>query len=157
MAGSLALVAKLLYCRLLGGWTERSQQAWSQALLARLGVSPRETEDDRGLAGSLVKALQSREAPIDRLFFDWRGGRDPGADRSPSETFRALAKMLDGRQRPLTHPYWSDAEPCSMHIEEVEAIWEAVAQHDDWGPFEAKITAIRRMGEAMAQDRASAA
>ena len=35
-----------------------------------------------------------------------------------------------------------------MHIEEVEAIWAAIDQNDDWAPFEAKITAIRRMGEA---------
>ena len=39
-----------------------------------------------------------------------------------------------------------------MHIEEVEAIWAAIAEHDDWPPFEAKIAAIRRMGEAMAAD-----
>ena len=35
-----------------------------------------------------------------------------------------------------------------MLIEEVEAIWSAIAERDDWGPLEAKIAAIRRMGEA---------
>lgn len=35
-----------------------------------------------------------------------------------------------------------------MLIDEVEAIWEAIAEADDWAPFEAKIVAIRRMGEA---------
>jgi len=39
-----------------------------------------------------------------------------------------------------------------MHIEEVEAIWDAIAQRDDWSPFEAKIAAIRRMGEAVTDD-----
>ena len=39
-----------------------------------------------------------------------------------------------------------------MHIEEVEAIWAAINQDDDWGPFEAKVAAIRRMGEAMHAD-----
>ena len=38
-----------------------------------------------------------------------------------------------------------------MHIEEVESIWSDIANHDDWRPFEAKIAAIRRMGEAMAE------
>jgi hypothetical protein len=37
-----------------------------------------------------------------------------------------------------------------MHIEEVEAIWSAIAERDDWAPFNDKIAAIRRMGEAMA-------
>ena len=36
-----------------------------------------------------------------------------------------------------------------MHIDAVEAIWAAIADGDDWEPFEAKIAAIRRMADAM--------
>jgi hypothetical protein len=36
-----------------------------------------------------------------------------------------------------------------MHIEEVETIWGAIATSDDWSLFNAKIGAIRRMGEAV--------
>ena len=39
-----------------------------------------------------------------------------------------------------------------MLIDEVEAIWAAIADNDDWDPLEAKIDAIRRMGDAMASD-----
>ena len=35
-----------------------------------------------------------------------------------------------------------------MHIDEVEAIWSAIDQSDDWSPLHAKVAAIRRMGEA---------
>jgi hypothetical protein len=38
-----------------------------------------------------------------------------------------------------------------MHIEEVEEIWSAIAERDDWRPFESKVAAIRRMGEAMSE------
>ena len=38
-----------------------------------------------------------------------------------------------------------------MHIEEVETIWAAIAEGDDWKPFEDKVRAIRRMGEAMTE------
>jgi hypothetical protein len=41
-----------------------------------------------------------------------------------------------------------------MHIEEVEAIWSAIAERDDWQPFNDKVNAIRRMGEAMGQHAA---
>jgi hypothetical protein len=41
-----------------------------------------------------------------------------------------------------------------MHIEEVEAIWASISDADDWQPFEDKVRAIRRMGEAMEQDAA---
>ena len=44
--------------------------------------------------------------------------------------------------------YWSDPEPCSMHIDEVEAIWAAIDERDDWAPLHAKLAAIRRMGAA---------
>jgi len=37
-----------------------------------------------------------------------------------------------------------------MLIDEVEAIWAAIAQRDDWSPLETKVAAIRRMGEALA-------
>ena len=39
-----------------------------------------------------------------------------------------------------------------MHIDEVEAIWDAIAARDDWQPFDNKVKAVRRMGEAMEQD-----
>ena len=71
--------------------------------------------------------------------------------------FRAFAARLTGRERQATHPYWSDAAPCAMHIEEVEAIWTAIAERDDWQPLQEKVAAIRRMGEAMAQNAPAAA
>jgi hypothetical protein len=43
-----------------------------------------------------------------------------------------------------------------MHIDEVEAIWAAIADQDDWQPFNDKVTAIRLMGEAMDQDAPAA-
>jgi hypothetical protein len=35
-----------------------------------------------------------------------------------------------------------------MHIDEVEAIWAAIAERDDWQPLADKIAALRTMGEA---------
>ena len=68
--------------------------------------------------------------------------------------FEGLKTALVGRERTLAHPYWSDPAPCSMLIDEVEAIWAAIATSDDWAPFEAKIAAVRRFGEAVTTDAA---
>ena len=158
LAGCLSLIADAPpLSEALSGWSERFEEALIHALIKRLGIASRGSAQDRPLAAALVRGLQSREATIDRIFFDWRGGRDPGEGRYPSEPFRALAAVLEGRDRPVTHPYWSDTEPCSMHIEEVESIWDAIAERDDWGPFEAKIAAVRRMGEAVVADTPTAA
>ena len=104
-------------------------------------------EGDAELAGTLIKALASRAKPIDRVFFDWRGGRDPGPGLYPRPEFRELAVLLKSREAPRTHPYWSDQEPCSMHIDEVEAIWSAIAEVDDWQPFNHKrdLTALKSL------------
>ena len=150
LAGCLSLVAEAPpLSDELARWGDRFEQAIVEALLRRLGVEPKDDKADAELAAALAAALETRGATIDRIFFDWRGGRDPGAERYPDEPFRALAAKLAARERPPVHAYWSDAEPCSMHIDEVEAIWDAIAERDDWAPFEAKIAAVRRMGEAM--------
>ena len=151
LAGCLALItAAPSLSNLLAGWSERFEQALVRAMVRRLGVAS--NDDDRALTSALVKALAARTHSIDRVFFDWRGGNDPGPDDYPQDEFRHLAGLLVGRQRQLTHAYWSDATPCSMYIEEVEAIWSAIAEQDDWQPFADKVTAVRRMGEAMEQD-----
>jgi uncharacterized protein YdiU (UPF0061 family) len=152
-AGALSLVAEAPpLSEMLAGWSDRFEEALVRAMLRRLGVAANARETDRSLAAALIKALATREATIDRIFFDWRGGRDPGSDLYPSDPFRALAEALQGRARQQSHPYWSGGSPCSMHIEEVEAIWTAIAERDDWQPFNDKVTAVRLMGNAMEQD-----
>jgi len=156
-AGCLSLVTEAPpLSDMLGGWSDRFEEALVAAMLRRLGVASTAPEQDRELTAALIAALSSRAETIDRIFFDWRGGRDPGVERYSAEPLRALAKALEGRERPPSHPYWSDPEPCSMHIDEVEAIWDAIAEHDDWRPFNHKVNAIRRMGGAMEQDAAAA-
>ncbi len=158
MAGCLSLVAEAPpLSEMLAQWGDMFDRALAAKLLWRLGVDRRDEQSDRTLARTLVEALDSRSATIDRVFFDWRGGRDPGAGRYPSEPFRKLTALLAGRERAPSHPYWSDPQPCSMNIEEVEAIWNSIAQSDDWAPFEAKIAAVRRMGDALQEHPSAAA
>jgi uncharacterized protein YdiU (UPF0061 family) len=151
LAGCLALFTEApALSDLLAGWSGRFEQALVEAMVKRLGIEP--GENDRDVAAALIRALATRAQPVDRIFFDWRGGCDPGMDLYPRDEFRELAGLLEGRKRPRAHPYWAGAEPCSMRIEEVEAIWSAIAEHDDWQPFNNKVKAIRTMGSAMGQD-----
>jgi uncharacterized protein YdiU (UPF0061 family) len=150
LAGCLSLIAEAPHLSdSLAGWGDRFEQALVDAMIGRLG--PGKGDNDREVAAALIKALATRAHQIDQVFFDWRGGRDPGVEQYPADEFRELARLLRGRERERSHPYWSDAAPCSMHIEEVEAIWSAIAEGDDWAPVKRKVNAIRRMGEAMEQ------
>ena len=138
----------------LDTFPEVYEDAYRHAMLARLGVHPLGDADDLALVQAIEQGLATRTVGIDRFFFDWSGGRRrPGPyDRTYAEHFGDVEPML-GRyasSRTTDHVYWTDAEPCSMHIEEVEAIWSAIDTSDDWAPLYAKVAAIRRMGEAHA-------
>ena len=155
LGGCLSLLAEAPpLSDMLAGWSDRFEQALVKAMIRRLGPAP--ADNDGEVAAALIKALATRAHPIDRVFFDWRGGSDPGAESYPGDDFRELARLLKGRERPLSHPYWSDPAPCTMHIDEVEAIWSAIAERDDWEPIKRKVNAIRRMGEAMEQHATAA-
>ncbi len=126
----------------------------SGAMLGRLGVRPRGDADDLALVQAIEQGLATHEVGIDRFFFDWSGGRRRAGphDAIYAAHFGAVEAALARYEgaRMTDHPYWSDAEPCSMHIDEVEAIWAAIDGQDDWTPLHAKVAAIRRMGEAHA-------
>jgi hypothetical protein len=96
----------------------------------------------------IERALRAAETSIDTFFFDGFGGVLPD---SYGEAFDALRTAL-AAYRPRSdrnHPSWSGDGPCAMLIDEVEAIWAAIDQRDDWTVFEAKIAAIRDMGAAL--------
>ena len=156
LAGCLAMIGEApVLSDLLASWPSRFQGALSARMLARLGVDPRGEAEDRPLVSAMLAALRSRIVGTDRFFFDWRGGRVPSDEAYAAEDFDELRARLKGRQKALTHPHWSDPAPCSMLIDEVEEIWAAIANHDDWQPFESKIEAIRRMADAMTSDAAA--
>ena len=102
----------------------------------RLGVEPQGIEEDTQLVAGCEAQMRASAAQPDAFFFAHRGGR------GLPEAFR--------HYRPVSssHPYWTDGAPQSLLIEEVEAIWAAIAADDDWGPLHAKVAAIRRMGAA---------
>lgn len=155
LAGCLAMIGEApILADLLASWPHRFQEALLQRMLWRLGVERRGGSEDAPLVSAAIKALRSRLVGIDRFFFDWRGGRVPDDNPYRADDFDDLRGLLEGRTRQLTHAYWSDPEPCSLHIEEVETIWAAIDQNDDWSLFESKIGAIRRAGEAMTSDAA---
>ena len=152
LGGALGLVTGHEHLNaVLADWAEEFDSELTTALLWRLGVKPADKGKDTELARAIVAALTTQSVKIDRFFFDWRGGHAPGSDRYAADEFSKLGRLLEGRANTAAreHPYWSGDAPCSMHIDEVEARWDAIAEKDDWQPFEAKIIEIRRMGEAM--------
>ena len=136
---------------MLAGWSERFEHALVEAMLRRLGVG--QGRDDRELAAALIAALASREATIDRVFFDWRGGRDPGVEHYPSPPFRALANHLQGRATRAVAPILvRRARPARCTSTRSRRSGRRSPSSDDWQPLTTRSQPIRQMGEAMEQD-----
>jgi uncharacterized protein YdiU (UPF0061 family) len=134
---------------------DRYEAALAERYCWRLGVRPLGADADARLAARIESALAQSGIVPDRFWFDWRGGRrrgrGPADDVYASPAFAPLVEALAAYEPAVAtdHAYWWDAEPCTMLIDEVEAIWSAIDERDDWGPFNAKISAIRRMGAAL--------
>jgi len=119
------------------------QAAMMRRFCWRLGVASIGPERDLALIEAAEQTMREGGIGPDAFFFAHRGGRNVDG---------ALTEALDGYEAlPSDHAYWSEGSPQSMLIEEVEAIWSAIAERDDWQPFGEKIDAIRRMGEALGE------
>jgi uncharacterized protein YdiU (UPF0061 family) len=147
--------------RVLGGFGRIFQEEFLKKLLRRLGLAPAADAPAAALAQAWWQFLLDSKAPFEQAFFDWYGGlaSQGRADAGPSAGFyaaegfapvrAALAALEPADEGTLKHPYFSRAKPSTMLIDEVEALWEPIAASDDWSMFEAKIAAVREMGEAL--------
>ncbi|MEO1044148.1 MAG: YdiU family protein [Pseudomonadota bacterium] len=145
----------------LDGFGLRYQQALMQQFCWRLGVVSRGDEQDRALVQASEKLLLTERHTIDEFFFHSRqlvsgGGTIPDMLKpmGDDEKDAALANWI-GCLKPYqpvandcAHGYWQGEAPQGMAIEEVEALWEAIAERDEWQPLEQKIAALRDMGAA---------
>ena len=125
-------------------------------------AAERLTESDSPqLVNAVTNFLHDSEIGFERFFFDWYGGGASadralgGAARSEYEShaFEDLRGLLESREaaRPaaLRDAYFQQDAPCTLLIEEIESLWEPIAEADDWSAFEAKLEQIEGMRQAL--------
>ena len=106
----------------------------------RIGVKPTGTDRDAILVSVCEKAMRESKAQPDAFFYAHRGGRNAHGE---------VAELLEGFEPvKLEHPYWQEGAIETMLIDEVETIWSAIDQRDDWQPLYDKVESIRRVGQA---------
>ncbi len=126
-------------------------EAFTEHFCWRLGVESEGFETDKPLIVAAEKALATKTSKIDNFFYDWGRSSEPDAKSYSGEEYDGLHSEIKDRTRTrsLDHEYWDQDSPCSMHIEEVESIWAAIADNDDWQPLMEKISSIRNMAQAL--------
>lgn len=106
----------------------------------RLGVQQRGAEADAQLVAISEKAMRDSNAQPDAFFYKYRGGRN--GEGELGEALSAYDPVEEASD------FWKNSAPQSMLISEVETIWSAIAERDDWDPLHQKVTNIREMGMA---------
>jgi len=142
----------------LDGFLPELLRAWREGMLRRLGLTPLGDERDADFLSLCRAFLIESRVGYDRFFFDWYGGAasvaraaaSPEADKYRGPTFLPLRVAMDAytpaAPERLERSYFQRAAPCSLLIDEIESLWSAIAERDDWRPFEAKVADIRTMG-----------
>jgi uncharacterized protein YdiU (UPF0061 family) len=122
---------------------ERYGPAYEAALARRwcwrLGVRERGADKDAAMIAASDALMRETGLPPHGYFA--AGGQPPG-ERGPVE------QVLEGYE-PARDPLPGDLARQSMLIEEVEAIWDAIAARDDWNPLERKVADLRALQQAM--------
>jgi serine/tyrosine/threonine adenylyltransferase len=129
------------------------QAALIDRMLWRLGLSSNGDAEDIALIEAIEAAMIDSGVAIDRFFHDWAGGAlrraAPVYDTPPFARFAALVAHYRATLV-MTDDWWRRTDPCSMLIEEVESIWQPIAEQDDWRRFHEKVAMIRQYGAALA-------
>jgi serine/tyrosine/threonine adenylyltransferase len=163
LAGVLAMVGEAeALSAALEGFGPLYHAALARAVTRRLGVASRGADEDKLLASAVFRTLAEGGEALrwEPLFFDWFGGiarvdqalSGPrgGLYRGPAgEELRARLADYAGRDV-SAEPYFQRLEPEELLYPEIEALWAAITERDDWAPLNAKISTIREASAAYA-------
>ncbi len=140
----------------LNGFAAAYRASLGAAMLARLGVTARDEAADLDLVNAAFRALVDGGEALrwEPFFVDWYGGaaseaRAMGGVRAElygSEAFVAFRTLLGSYSASpavdLSADYFERPDPEELLYDEIESIWAAIADRNDWSPFEAKLAAI---------------
>ena len=125
------------------------QQSVIRRFLWRLGVVSKGADEDKRLVEAAERAMVRDQIPIAAFFHGYRGGRT-GAFATKGADQAAFEDILRGyAPAHASDDYWVSNPVCAMLIDEVEMIWDAIAQKDDWQPLYQKLAHIQDLGKAL--------
>lgn len=118
------------------------QAAFARQFLWRLGLGSRGFEADAALIAASERAMVDEGLSPDAFFHRHRFGRNAGHS--------ALTAALQGYQATgEDHAIWHASSPPTLHIDEVERLWSAIDEHDDWTTLNNKLLDIQYLGSAL--------
>ncbi|MEM9898361.1 MAG: YdiU family protein, partial [Pseudomonadota bacterium] len=159
LGGALALIAdEKPLNEALETFGPSFEKGMANAFANRLGVVSIGQSDSEAyaFAGDILRWLEESKVPFQQFFFDWFTADGGRASSSPYQAhyadkgFEPIKEKLAGVEpvevTDSQRVFLEQRSPEDMLIEEVESLWEPIAQADDWSPLEAKLRRVRHMG-----------
>jgi len=146
LAQSLSLIADSdALVEGLNSFAEHYRDALRRHVFRRLGITPKETQEDIDFIMQTFQFLENSQTPWPQFWHDWNGGaeRESNALKSPGkafyigEEFDAWYLKLKGFLSETTGV--ETAVPASLIYEEIGELWAPIAEHDDWSKFHTKL------------------
>ncbi|NBW75396.1 MAG: YdiU family protein [Sphingomonadaceae bacterium] len=117
------------------------QAALARQFLWRLGVQSQGFDADYALIAQAEQAMRESGLSPDAFFHRHRFGRHAKGDFG-----EAIKGFVPAGEE---HDLWQEGSPPTLVVDEVETIWSAIDQRDDWAPLGETVAAIRRLGAAL--------
>lgn len=127
--------------------------------LGQLAIALRPLVEAEGLIAALDRFGPLYEAAMLRRFL-WRLARDSQGPEADAALVGSAEVAM--REQGIGPDLWfhrqrgHSGEPEAMLIDEVEAIWAAIAERDDWEPLHAKVARLHALGGELGEPPAPA-
>lgn len=158
LAASMTLIfPDLPYKEILESFSDEFNASLRNSFLNRLNLkSPEDSESitlqtTTELIAAFFTLLETKKVPFEQCFFDFFGGwQEQRLKSSPfwkeyenSNLKSFFEKFQIADPDKITHPYFKRSTPETLLIDQIEALWQPIAEKDDWQPFQQKIEAFR--------------
>lgn len=137
------------------------QEGIIHALFGRLGIARGARDEDLKFAEALFGWMTESGIGWEAVFFDWFGGApsERRAMQGPNRAYYDQAGFAPVREvlmsrapvqpERLEHAYFQREAPVTLLIDEIETLWSAIADRDDWSLYEKKLEDIELARVAM--------
>ncbi len=126
--------------------------------LKRLNLKSRGPEENSKLLAEFFQMLSKTDLLFEQAFFDFNSKRilEQPQEVKPNtglelfapgavEFIKLISPYEIADESLAKHSYFQNEKPCTLLIDEIEAIWTPIAENDDWSLFENKLQSIRQM------------
>ncbi len=128
-------------------YSDRLGEAVEARLFRRLGlVATGVPETDQPFLQNLLSTLRTSALPLDPTLYRAFGGREWPVGEAWADIAARAKDFSIAEPSRLDHPYFqSSSSGTTLTYADIEALWEGIAERDDWSLFEDKLAETEAM------------